>query len=61
MTRARAGGTGEEKFGAWQRALVHKASICGWFGCRAREDHTELFDTWAEALAYALREDENYE
>ena len=57
MTRARAGGTGEEAFGYTSRAYV-RWSLGEWIGYRAGEFVGREFDTWAEAMAYALGEDE---
>ena len=57
MTRARAGGTGEEEFGHSSRAYVRWVVI-GWRGYRVWDAEGEDFDTWAEAMAYALEEDE---
>lgn len=56
VTRARAGGIGAEKFGHVSRAQV-RWLLVGWMGYRAGEEDGELFDTWAEALMYALGED----
>lgn len=59
MTRARAGGTGEEKFGHYSRAHVRKCPFSGrWRAFRAYRDVGVTRNTWAEALAYALGKDE---
>ena len=64
MTRARAGGTGVEAFGSKTRALVIQGldwqgrSTGTWWGVRPMMVQGEPFDTWDEAMAYALEEDE---
>lgn len=57
MTRARAGGTGEEKFGYYERAHVKKDGS-DWVGFRPYFLLGEVRSTWAGALSYALGEDE---
>lgn len=60
MTRARAGGTGVERFGYVGRGVVrrHYGLSGSWRATRALRINHYVFDTWAEALAYALGKDE---
>lgn len=65
MTRARAGVyRGVEAFGSETRALVFRVRdwqgmrTVTWCGVRQMKEWGEYFGTWAEAMAYALEEDE---
>lgn len=52
MTRARAGGEDEERFGSIGRGLVRR---CGdWCAWRPDDPDYEKFSTYREALDYAL-------
>jgi len=59
VTRARAGGTGEQEFGHYVRAWVCQLMASReWVAWRSESTDCEQFDTWAEAMSYALGKDE---